>query len=268
MKRGRSFNFGLLYFVLLAGFLYLPIALLIVFSLNNSPLMIFPLKGLTLKWYYALWDATELLKAARNSIILGLITSAVATLLGTMAAIGVVRFRFRWRGAFLAVASMPLVIPYVVLAVALLILFGLLNVHLSLFTVGVGHVIICLPYVVLIVSARLAGFPSSLEEAAMDLGATYWGTLLRVTLPICFPAILAAFLTSFTTSFDEFAVSFFLAGTEPTLPVYLYSQLRFPNRLPIVVTLAAIVMVGSTVVLVLSEWLRRKGQPTARRGVV
>jgi spermidine/putrescine transport system permease protein len=126
--------------------------------------------------------------------------------------------------------------------------------------VGVGHVVISLPYVILIVAARLAGFPESLEEAAMDLGASYWGALTRVTLPICAPAILAAFLTSFTISFDEFAVSFFLTGSESTLPIYLYSQLRFPNRLPIVVTLAAIVMVASIGLLILSEWLRRRGR--------
>lgn len=268
MRRAVIGHSGFLYFWLLVLFLYLPIVLLVVFSFNDSVLMVFPLKGLTLKWYAALWDATELLKATRNSVILGLATSTVSTLLGTMAAIGLERFRFRGREVFLAVASMPLVIPYVVLGVALLILFGLLDVPLSLFTVGVGHVIISLPYVVLIVAARLAGFPSSLEEAAMDLGATYWGTLARVTLPICAPAIVAAFLTSFTTSFDEFAVSFFLAGTEPTLPIYLYSQLRFPNRLPIVVTLAAVVMVVSTLVLLFSEWLRRRGQPMARRGIV
>jgi spermidine/putrescine transport system permease protein len=120
--------------------------------------------------------------------------------------------------------------------------------------------------VILIVGARLVGFPANLEEAAMDLGATYWGTLARVTIPICAPAILAAFLTSFTTSFDEFAVSFFLTGRQATLPVYLYSQLRFPNRLPIVVTLAAIVMVASTLLLSFSEWLRHTGQPAVRKG--
>ncbi len=268
MRRARRPSFLLWYFIVLVVFLYLPIALLVVFSFNDSVLMVFPLKGWTLKWYAALWDATELLKSARNSVFLGLASSAVATVLGTMAAIGLVRFRFRGRELFLTVASLPLVVPYVVLGVALMILFGLVDVPLSLVTVGVGHVIICLPYVVLIVSSRLAGFPPSLEEAAMDLGSTYWGTLFRVTLPICSPAILAAFLTSFTTSFDELAVSFFLAGTEPTLPIYLYSQLRFPSRLPIVVTLAAVVMVGSTLVLMLSEWLRGKGQPRARRGVL
>jgi spermidine/putrescine transport system permease protein len=258
---------GLLYFALLVAFLYLPIVLLLVFSFNDSHLMVFPLRGFTLKWYAALFQATELLKAVRNSIVLGLVSSLVSTVLGTMAAVGIVRFHFPGRGLFLMAASMPLVIPYVVLGVGLLIWFGSLNVPLSLWTVGVGHVIISIPYVMLIVGARLVGFPANLEEAAMDLGATYWGTLARVTIPICAPAILAAFLTSFTTSFDEFAVSFFLTGRQATLPIYLYSQLRFPNRLPIVVTLAAIVMVGSTVLLAFSEWLRYRGHPTVRRGV-
>ena len=118
----------------------------------------------------------------------------------------------------------------------------------------------------LIVAARLAGFPASLEEASMDLGATYWQTLRRITLPISMPAIVAAFLTSFTTSFDEFAVSFFLTGTDVTMPIYVYSQLRFPSRLPIVVTLSAIIMVLSVSILVFAESLRRRDQPGARKG--
>jgi len=246
--------------------MYLPIVMLVIFSFNDSPLMVLPLKGFTLKWYQALAQATEMLRAARNSLFLGVITSLVATGLGTMAALAVMRYSFRLKGVFVAVASTPLVIPYVVLGVALLILFNTLGIPLSLFTVGVGHVIIDTPYAMLIVSARLAGFPTSLEEAAQDLGANYWLTLWRVVLPISMPAILSAFLTSFTTSFDEFAVSFFLMGTEATLPVYVYSQLRFPNRLPIVVTLSAIVMVASVALLLLAENLRRAGQPGLRKG--
>jgi spermidine/putrescine transport system permease protein len=158
-----------------------------------------------------------------------------------------------------------LVIPYVVLAVALLLLFRSWNVELSLWTVGAAHVVVNIPYVMLIVAARLAGFEQNLEEAAMDLGSTYWGTLMRVTLPISAPALVSAFLSSFTTSFDEFALAVFLTGKENTLPVYLYSQLRFPSRLPLVVTLAAVIMVASVAIILFSEWLRRVGQPKARR---
>lgn len=257
MKR-RSFPFSWAYYVLLVIFLYLPIGLLIAFSFNDSPMVVFPLKGFTLKWYGALAQAREMLGALRNSLLLGLVSSAIATFLGTMAALAAVRYRFPGRGIFMAVSAMPLVIPYVVLGVALLVLFSTLNIERSLVTVGVGHVVINIPYVMLIVGARLVGFPSSLEEAAMDLGATYWGTLRRVTIPVAMPAIVAAFLTSFTTSFDEFAVSFFLTGTEVTLPIYVYSQLRFPSRLPVVITLSAIVMTASVAILIFAESLRRK----------
>ena len=115
------------------------------------------------------------------------------------------------------------------------------------------------------IASRLMGFPQNLEEAAMDLGCSYWGALLRVTLPISFPALMAAFLICFTISFDEFAIASFLVGTQPTLPVYLYSQLRFPSRLPLVVSMAAILMAGSMILVLLSEWLRRLGQTSPGR---
>jgi len=250
---------GLGYYLLLLLFLQLPILLLIVFSFNDSVLLVFPLRGFTLQWYRELLQATELINAAKNSLLIGLVSSVVTTALGGAAAIAIARYNFPGRAFFLNVATLPLVIPYVVLAVALLILFQALKIELSLWTIMIGHTIINMPYVMLIVAARLSGFANNLEEAAMDLGATYWGTLMRVTLPISMPALVAAFLSSFTMSFDEFSLAFFLAGTQNTLPVYLYSQLRFPSRLPLAVTTAAVVIMVSVVILLFSEWLRRVG---------
>lgn len=257
-RLGRAVGWG--YYLLLAGFLYLPIFLLVMFSFNDSIVLALPLKGFTTRWYQELGQATELLGAVRNSLVVGFISSFISLVLGTMAALALMRFRFRGRDAFLSFASLPLVIPYVVLGVAMLILFNTLGIPLTLWTVAAGHIIINVPYVMLIVAARLAGFEDNLEEAAMDLGASYWGTLFRVTLPLSAPALAAAFLSSFTTSFDEFTLAFFLAGTENTLPVYLYSQLRFPSRLPLAVTLAAVVMMVSITLLLISEWLRRVGE--------
>lgn len=267
MQHRRLLSPGFAYYVLIAVFLYAPILLLIVFSFNDARTLAFPLKGFTTKWYEQLLQQRELLDALKNSIVLGIISSIVATALGTLAGIGIARFDFPGRNAFMAFASMPLIIPYVVIGVALLLLFKSIdpNLQLSLWTVGVGHVVINIPYCMLIVASRLAGFDAHLEEAAMDLGASYAGTLVRVTLPIAAPAIVSAFLSSFTTSFDEFAVSFFLIGTESTLPIYLYSQLRFPSRLPLIVALAAVIMIASIGLVVFSEWLRRIGQPSARR---
>lgn len=259
MKRQTGRWLGLAYYVALLVFLQLPIFLLIVFSFNDSVLLVFPLKGFTLEWYQQLLGAEELIHAAGNSLIIGLISSAIATTLGTMAAIAIARYNFPGRGFFLNIATLPLVIPYVVLGVALLILFQSVGIELSIWTITIGHAIINIPYVMLIVAARLSGFANNLEEAAMDLGATYWGTLMRVTLPISAPALVAAYLSSFTLSFDEFSLAFFLAGTQNTLPVYIYSQLRFPNRLPLAITSAAVVILISIFILLLSEWLRRVG---------
>jgi len=263
VKRQTGKWIGLVYYIALLIFLQLPILLLIIFSFNDSVLLVFPLKGFTLEWYRQLLSATELLNAAKNSLIIGLVSSIVATGLGTMAAIAIARYKFPGRELFLNMSTLPLVIPYVVLGVALLILFQALGIGLSIWTIMIGHTIVNIPYVMLIVAARLSGFANNLEEAAMDLGATYWGTLMRVTLPISAPALVAAFLSSFTLSFDEFSLAFFLAGTQNTLPVYLYSQLRFPNRLPLAITTAAVVILISLGILLISEWLRRIGADRA-----
>jgi len=267
MQRNKSISPGALYFALLLLLLYAPIFLLILFSFNNSTQLVFPLKGFTIKWFQQLLQTRELLEAVRTSVILALGSSLVATTLGAMGAIAVTRFKFAGRGVFTAIAAMPLVIPYVILGVSLLILYNEVGIRLSAWAAGAAHVVISLPYALLIIASRLVGFPANLEEAAMDLGTSYWGALLRVTIPICSPALVAAFLICFTISFDEFAIASFLVGTQPTLPVYLYSQLRFPSRLPLVVSLAAILMVISMVVILLAERLQSVGaaKPARRK---
>lgn len=262
--RSSRFSPFVVYYWLVTFILFLPILLLIIFSFNDSVTLVFPLKGFTLEWYRQLFRNSELIESVRTSILLGLGSSLVATALGAMGAIAMVRFDFPGKSLFLSVAAMPLVIPYVILGVSLLIMFHQVGVPPSAWAAGLGHVVISIPYALLVIASRLVGFPKNLEEAAMDLGCTYWGALLRVTLPISLPALIAAFLMCFTISFDEFAIASFLVGTQPTLPVYLYSQLRFPTRLPLVVSMAAILMIGSMVMILLSEWLRRLGQTAPR----
>ncbi|MBI9045342.1 MAG: ABC transporter permease [Anaerolineaceae bacterium] len=219
--------------------------------------MAFPIKGFTTRWYMELWKNKELMEALKNSLFVGLVSSLIATLIGTLAAISITRFNYRLRGLFINISSLPLVIPYVVLAVCLLILFRSLGIHLNLWTVIIGYVVINIPYVILIVAARLVSFPANIEEAAIDLGANYFQALVKVILPNIFPSLLASFLSSFVTSFDEFSLGFFLTGTQNILPVYLYSQLRFPSRIPIALALAAILLIGSLIILVFAEWLRK-----------
>ncbi len=227
-SRLRVYYFGLIVL------LYLPIAFLFLFSINANTTLSFPLQGFTVSWYQKLFANEPVLRAARNSVLVALGSSLAATMLATMVALVVMRYRFRSRGLLLALAALPLIVPFVVLGVALLILFSALHIDRSLWTIGIAHTVVALPYALLIIVARLAGFDPNLEEAAMDLGANYPTTLRRIVLPIIAPAIIAAWLTAFTVSFDEFALALFLAGTEPTFPVYLYSQLRFANRLPII----------------------------------
>lgn len=247
---------GFYYWGLIA-LLYLPIAVLFLFSLNSTASLSFPLQGLTLRWYQQLFDTEAVLRAARNSLVVALASSTVTTLLGTMVAFLAVRYQFRAKALLVSLAVLPLIVPFVVLGVALLLLFAALDIDRSLWTVGLAHTVVALPYALLIITARLAGFDASLEDAAMDLGANYPTTLRRVVLPIIAPAMLSAWLTAFTISFDEFALALFLAGTQPTFPVYLFSQLRFANRLPLMIALAMLLMAGTLTLVFLADRLRR-----------
>jgi spermidine/putrescine transport system permease protein len=245
------------YYIGLLALLYLPLAVLFLFSINANTSLSFPLQGLTLQWYQKLSEADAVLRAARNSLIVAAASSTAATALGTCVALLASRYQFRSKNLLLALAVLPLIVPFIVLGVALLLLFSALNVDRSLWTIGIGHTVVALPYVLLIVMARLAGFDPYLEEAAADLGADYPTTLRRIVLPIIAPAMVSAWLTAFTVSFDEFALALFLAGTEPTFPVYLFSQLRFANRLPIMIALAVLLMIGTLSLVLAAERVRR-----------
>ncbi len=255
--RRASIPLTVYYFSLIA-LLYLPIGLLFLFSVNSNASLSFPINKLTLDWYHKLFAADAVLRAARNSVIVALGSSFAATILGTMVSILMLRYKFRGQSVIVAMAVLPLIVPYVVLGVALLILFSVLHIERSLLTVGIAHTVVALPYTLLIIASRLAGFDASLEEAAMDLGADYPTTLRRVVLPLIFPAMVAAWLTAFTVSFDEFALALFLAGTQPTFPVYLFSQLRFANRLPIMIALAVLMMIGTLTLVFIAERVRQK----------
>ena len=248
------------YFVALIVLLYLPIAVLMLFSFNAGTSLSFPLEGLTTRWYERLWDSPEILRAARNSLIVAVVSGTAATMLGTAVALLLTRFRFRGEAFLFTLAMLPLVVPVIVLAVALLVLFLAADIDRSLWTVAIGHTVVALPFVVLIVAARLAGFDASLEEAAMDLGAPYRRVVTRIILPLIAPSVISAWLVAFTVSLDEFALALFLAGNEPTFPVYLFSQLRFASRLPVMIALAVLLMAGTLVLVLVAEWIRRRGQ--------
>jgi spermidine/putrescine transport system permease protein len=246
------------YAVLYVAVLYLPALLLPVFSVNTSAVPKLPLAGFTLKWYQSLPHTPALLDAAKNSLMVGLAASVLATVLGICAARAITRYRFSGRRAVSGLIMAPLVLPEIIVAISMLLVLLQLGLSLSLFTVVLGHVLICLPYSVTVLSSGFEGFDRSLEEASADLGESAYGTFTRVTLPLVAPAIVSSLLVSFTISFDEFIMAFFLTGTESTLPVYIWGQLRFAAKLPAVLALGTLLLVGSFVLLSIAEMMRRR----------
>ena len=251
------------YAFLYLAFLYIPVLFLPLFSFNDSLFIAFPLKEFTTKWYEQMFSLEPLHAALLNSIKVGSASAVIATILGIFGAKAVTRYRMPGQKPVVSVIMLPLVIPGIILGVALLILVTRLGIPLSLYTVTLGHILICVPFSMVTLIARFEGFDKSMEEAAADLGDNAWWTFWRVTFPIVFPGILASLLLCFTISFDEFIMAFFLAGTEPTLPIYIYSQLRFPQKLPSVLALGACILVVSFIVVFFSQWLRRRGTDTA-----
>jgi len=245
------------FFALVVVFLYAPILILLIFSFNNSEVPSFPLSGFTLHWYRDFLNNSDLRGALQTSAIIAALSSVGAVVLGTLASIALVRRSFRGKSPVSALLLSPLVIPYVVFGISLLLLFHQLGIPRSILTVVIGHIVISLPYTILVLMPRLQQIDASLEEAAYDLGAGRLQTFRLVTLPLILPAVVSAFLVAFTTSFDEYAVASFVVGTRVTFPIYLYSALRFPNQLPQVIAVAVVVITISLFVVVLAELGRR-----------
>ncbi|MBX9740826.1 MAG: ABC transporter permease [Beijerinckiaceae bacterium] len=209
------------------GFLYLPIALLALYSFNASRLVTV-WGGFSTRWYVSLLSNDALIAAAWISLRVAFASAIIATILGTMAAFALVRFgRFRGRGFFSAMLYAPLVMPEVILGLSLLLLFIGLGLDRGFWTIVAGHSTLGMCFVAVVVQSRLAGLDRSLEEAAMDLGATPSATFRNITLPLLAPGIIAGFLLAFTLSLDDFVIASFLAGPgSTTLPMRIYSQIR------------------------------------------
>ena len=247
------------YAVLYLMFLYAPVAVLPLFSFNDSQYITFPIVGFTLKWYAQLAVSHGLQNAFINSLKVGICVALLSTILGIFAAKAVTRYRMRRSGMLVSFIMVPLVIPGIILGISLLMTFSVGGVKLSLITIGIGHLMLCTPFSMLVLISRMEGFDKSLEEASQDLGENAWWTFWRVTFPVIKPGVIASVLLTFTISFDEFVLAFFLGGTDATLPLHIWSQLRFPDKLPSVLALGAIIVVVSTIVIFAAEWIRRGG---------
>jgi spermidine/putrescine transport system permease protein len=270
------------FFVLLVAFLYLPIVVLAVFSFNDGDIT-FPLQGFTLEWYRRVVTNPLLIAALRRSAIVALVSSTIAVTLGVLASFALLRRRFGGKSAVSALFFSPLVVPYVVFGISLLVLFAALDrfltettgyyIGLGLHAVVIGHVVVSLPYTILTIMPLLERLSVSLEEAAQDLGAGPWERFRRVTLPLLTPALVSSFLIAFTLSFDEYAIASFVAGNQATWPVYLFAQLRVPSQLPQLVAVSSVILVASMALVLIAELgrrvaERRYGSEYAARGIV
>lgn len=265
MSRGLSARWLGVYAVAYMIFLYAPVVLLPLFAFNDATVVAFPLSGFTTEWFRVLWETEALHAAVRNSLVVAVVAALLSTILGASAARAAARYRFPGKGPAIGFIMLPLVLPEILVAVALLVPIMELGLSLSLWTVVAGHVLICIPFSVAILSSAFQGLDTSLEEASLDLGESTFGTFRRVILPLVMPGVVSSLLICFTISLDEFMIAFFLTGTDVTLPVYIWSQLRFPMKLPSIMALGTLLLALSVVLLVLGEWFRRRA--ARRQGI-
>ncbi len=240
-------------------FLYAPTMLLPVFALNDSSIVAFPLSGFTFKWLAVLRDTTALHAATLNSLFIALTTAFSATLLGILAARASARYRFPGRGPIMGFIMLPMALPEIIIGVSLLVVLLQMGLSLSLWVIILGHVLISTPFCIAILRSAFQRLDPSMEEASLDLGHGRFATFIQITLPLIMPAVISSFLISFTISLDEFVIAFFLSGTETTLPVYIWGQLRFPQKIPSVMALGTLLLLLSLALLTLAEMIRRRG---------
>lgn len=234
--------------------------MLVAFSFNASKFSA-EWTGFSLQWYGRLMERGDILRGLRASVIVGVTATIVATLLGTLLALGLARHRFGGRRVLEALLYVPIVTPEIVAGISLLLLYVLIGLPLGLATIVIAHVAFCLPFVVVVVLARLEGMDESLEEAALILGADEVTTFFRVTVPQLWPGILAAALLAFTLSFDDFVITSLVAGPgSSTLPLVVYSMVRRNIEPSINAVSTLILLVTSLLILAADRYARRRGR--------
>jgi spermidine/putrescine transport system permease protein len=238
-------SFSQTVFVVTLVFLFLPLAVLILYSFNNSRGMNW--SGFSLRWYRDLFSyhSRDLWRAFSRSIIIALTSAASATIIGTLGAIGVNWYRFRLRNYIQVISFLPMILPEIIIGVSLSIFFAGIHLQMGLLNIYIAHTTFNLPFVFLMVMARLDEFDFSIIEAARDLGASEKQTLFRVTIPICMPGIISGLLTAVTISLEDFVITYFVGGPgSSTLPVYIYSAIRFGVS-PVINALSVVMILGT-----------------------
>ena len=255
-RTSEKYRVSGLFFWMTMAFFYAPLIILIIFSFNDGRSMNFT--GFSFRWYKVLFfESAKLWGSFYNSIFIALVSALVSTVIGTLGAIGIYWHHFKLKKYLEVVSYLPIILPEIIIGVSMLMFFAGLHMPLGLTTIMIAHITFNIPYVLLIVIARLSEFDYSIIEAAYDLGAGEMHTLLKVIIPMCMPGILSGFLMAVTLSIDDFVITFFVTGPgASTLPLHIYSMLRF-GLSPAINSLSVILIIGSLVMAFMSKRLFR-----------
>ena len=272
MKHSRFRHLLTLHGFLFLFFVYAPILIVVVYSFNSHPVNMMVWKDFTLDWYWTIFgyptemneqtlyveSTDQLLAAVKNSLIVAASTTMFSTIVGTMTALALYRYRFRLQPFYQGLLYMPMVMPDIVLGIALLVFFVNFSIKLGLMSIIIGHCTFLISYVFVVVSARLAGMDESLEQASADLGASPLVTFRRVTLPLIMPGVVGGALLAFIISMDDLVITYFIAGVDSTtLPVFIYGMLRRGVK-PEINAIATLMLVFSFAIASLGLYFRRR----------
>ena len=246
MNRGAGWSFIRLWTILVYIFMFLPVAVVVLLSFNSSEFGAFPMSGLSFRWFVELANNEAILRAFRTSMILGALTAPISTTIGVLASLALIRYKVPGQNLISTILIAPILVPEVVLAVALLLFLNALSINKSFALLLAGHVIFTLPFVILVVQARLVSIRRDVEEAAMSLGANPVQTFFSITLPLLLPAVLAGGLFAFTISFDDITGTlFWKPGGVETVPTQIFAMLR--NSISPEINALGTVMIALTV---------------------
>lgn len=258
MKNTSGLKFiGWLYLILAMIFIMGPILVTIVFSFNLDRFASLPWKGFTLQWYEKMFSNSDIMQSLLNSVVLGVFVSLTSVVLGFAGAYGLRHWKSKLKGPFLLVSISPLMIPWTLLGLALLIFFNRIGINKSLLTVWVSHIVFTAPLALSIINSRMETIPKNMDNAAWDLGAGNIRTMFYVILPQTAPALISAALMTFTMSFDEFIIAWFVCGFDKTLPVYIYTVIRSGVN-PTINAIGTLVFMVSISLIIAAQLLQRK----------
>ena len=249
--------FSKFYIVLVFLFLYVPIIVIVVYSFNTSKTNTV-WNGFTLQWYTKLLEDENVLTALKNSLVIAFYSTIISCVIGTIGAVGLSKYSFRGKGFIDMLLYVPIVIPEIILGISLLVCFSFVNMPFGMVTLVVSHTTFCIPFVLINVKTRLAGFDIALEEAAMDLGANRLTVFKTITLPIISPGIVSGGMLAFALSLDDIIINFFVSGPESTtLPIKIFSMLRF-GLSPEINALCTLMLSVTFIVIVVSQSIKFK----------